>query len=112
MRRSGEVIRGHTCEAGVRELARQLGAVGRFVACLRVEQGDAAPVTVVTDADEAARLEPSGRHITLAEILGPPRYGSLPDHVRDALSRERARVTGLQLFPVLKPAGTFVSSSS
>ena len=30
------------------------------------------------------------------EILGPPRYGSLPDHVRDALSRERARVTGLQ----------------
>ena len=65
-----EVVRGHTCEAGVRELARQLGAVGRFVACLRVEKGDAAPVTVV--ADEAARLEPS------------------------ALSRERARVTGLQ----------------
>ena len=35
-------------------------------------------------------------HITVAEVLGPPRYGSLPDHVRDALSRERARVTGLQ----------------
>ena len=91
-----EVIRGHTCEAGVRELARQLGAVGRFVACRRVEQGDAAPVTVVADADEAARLEPIGRHITVAEVLGPPRYDSLPDHVRDALSRERARVTGLQ----------------
>ena len=91
-----EVIRGHTCEAGVRELARQLGAVGRFVACLRVEKGDAAPVTVVADADEAARLEPTGRHITVAEILGPPRYDSLPDHVRDALSRERDRVTGLQ----------------
>ena len=30
-----KVIRGHTCEAGVRELARQLGAVGRFVTCLR-----------------------------------------------------------------------------
>ena len=91
-----EVIRGHTCEAGVRELARQLGAVGRFVACLRVEKGDAAPVTVVADADEVARLEPNGRHITVAEVLGPPRYDSLPDHVRDALSRERARVTGLQ----------------
>ena len=91
-----EVIRGHTCEAGVRELARQLGAVGRFVACRRVEKGAAAPVTVVADADEAARLEPTGRHVTVAEVLGPPRYDSLPDHVRDALSCERARVTGLQ----------------
>ena len=90
------VIRGHTCEAGVRELSRQLGAVGRFVACLRVEKGDTGPVTVVADADEAARLEPTGRYLAVAEILGPPRYGSLPDHVRDALSRERARVTGLQ----------------
>ena len=91
-----EVIRGHTCEAGVRELARQLGAVARFVACLRVETGDTAPVTVVADADEAARLDPTSRHVTVAEILGPPRYDSLPDRVRDALSRERARVTGLQ----------------
>ncbi len=91
-----EVIRGHTCEAGVRELARQLGAVGRFVACLRVEQGDTAPVTVVADADEAARLDPAGRRLTVAEVLGPPRYDALPDHVRDALSRERGRVAGLQ----------------
>ena len=28
-----EVVRGYTCEAGVRELARRLGAVCRFVAC-------------------------------------------------------------------------------
>ena len=80
----------------MRELARHLGAVGRFVACLRVETGDTAPVIVVADADEAARLDPTGRRITVAEILGPPRYDALPDRVRDALSRERGRVTGLQ----------------
>ena len=55
-----------------------------------------APVTVVAAADEAARLDPTGRRLTVAEILGPPRCDSLPDRVRDALSRERGRVTGLQ----------------
>ena len=54
------VVRGHTCEAGVRHLARELGAICQFVACRRVETGDAAPVTVVADADEAVRLEPTG----------------------------------------------------
>ena len=90
------VVRGHTCEAGVRHLARELGAICQFVACRRVETGDAAPVTVVADADadEAVRLEPTRLHFSVAEILGPPRYDSLPDHVRDALSRERGRVVG------------------
>ena len=90
-----EVVRGQTCEAEVRELARRLGAICQFVACRRVETGDNAPVTVVAAADEAPRLEPTRRHLTVAEILGPLRYDSLPDHVRDALSRERDRVLGL-----------------
>ncbi len=88
------VVRGHTCEAGVRHLARELGAICQFVACRRVETGDAAPVTVVADADEAVRLEPTRPHFSVTEILRPPRYDSLPDHVRDALSRERGRVVG------------------
>ena len=32
-----EVVRGHTCEAGVRELARQLGGICQFLALRRVE---------------------------------------------------------------------------
>ena len=90
-----EVVRGHTCEAGVRQLARRLGAICQLVACRGVETGDTTPVTVVADAEEGARLEPARRHLTVAEVLGPPRYDSLPDHVRDALSRERDRVLGL-----------------
>ncbi len=90
-----EVVRGHTCEAGVRELARQLGAICQFLALRRVEAGDTAPVTVVADADEAEQLDPARRRFTVAEILGRPRYDSLPDRVRDALSRERDRVVGL-----------------
>ena len=90
-----EVVRGHTCEAGVRELSRQLGAICEGVASRRVESGDTAPVTVVAVAGEAAGLAPSRRRLTVAELLGPPRYDSLPDRVRDALSRERDRVLGL-----------------
>ena len=91
-----EVVRGHTCEAGVRELARQLGAICEFVACRRVETGDTGPLTVVADAGEADGLEPDRGHVTVAQTLGPPRYaGLLPDGVRDALSRERDRVLGL-----------------
>ena len=89
------VIRCHTCEAGVRQLARRLGAICQFVACRGVETGDATPVTVVADAEEGARLQPARRPLTVAEVLGPPRYDSLPDHVRDALSRERDHVLGL-----------------
>ncbi len=90
-----EVVRGHTCEAGVRELARQLGAICQFLALRRVEAADTAPITVVADADEDARLAPARRRFTVGEILGPPRFDSLPDRVRDALSRERDRVLGL-----------------
>ena len=90
-----EVVRGHTCEAGVRELSRQLGAICEGVTSRRVETGDTAPVTVVAVAGEAAGLAPSRRRLTVAELLGPPRYDSLPDRVRDALSRERDRVLGL-----------------
>ena len=60
-----------------------------------MEAGGNAPVTVVADADEAARLDAAGLRFSVAEILGPPRYDALPDHVRDALSRERDRVVGL-----------------
>ena len=55
----------------------------------------AAPVTVVADADadadadEAARRGSNRLHFTVAGILGSSRYDSLPDAVRDALSRER-----------------------
>ena len=89
------VVRGHTCEGGVRHLVQKLGAICQFVACRRVEAGGNTPVTVVADADEAARLDAARLRFSVAEILGPPRYDSLPDHVRDALSRERDRVVGL-----------------
>ena len=89
------VIRCHTCEAGVRQLARRLGSICQLVACRGVETGDTTPVTIVADAEEGARLEPARRPLTVAEVLGPPRYDSLPDHVRDALSRERDHLLGL-----------------
>ena len=89
------VVRDHTCEAGVRELSRRLGAVCQFMAARRVEAGDTAPAIVVADAGEAARPVPTGGRVTVAEILGPPRCELLPDRVRDALSRERDRVLGL-----------------
>ena len=105
-----EVVRGHTCEAGVRELARQLGAICQLVACRRVETGDTGPLTVVADADEADGLEPGRGHVTVAETLGPARYaGLLPDGVRDALSRERDRVLGLHpADPAAVDAATWV----
>ena len=62
------VVRGYTCESGVRDLARRLGSICQWLACLRVETRDQAPVTVVADADEAAGLEPAPRHVTVAEI--------------------------------------------
>ena len=79
----------------MRELSRQLGAICQGVASRRVETGDTAPVTVVAVAGEAGGLAPARRRLTVAELLGPPRYDSLPDRVRDALSRERDRVPGL-----------------
>ena len=41
------VIRGHTCESGVRHLLRLVGAVCEEVACRRVTTGDASPVLIV-----------------------------------------------------------------
>ena len=90
------LIRGHTFEAGVRELNRLVGAICEHVACRRMEAGAAAPVTVVADAQEAARLPTSAqRCLTIEELFGAPRYGSLPDAVRDAVSREWERVSAL-----------------
>ena len=58
--------------------------------------GDAAPVTVVADAREAERLGAKAqRWVTIEELFGAPRYGSLPDVVRDAVSREWERVFAL-----------------
>ena len=45
----------------------------------RVEIADTAPITVVADPDAAARLDPTRRLITVAGVLGTPRYDSLPD---------------------------------
>ena len=51
----------------------------------RVEIADTAPVTVDPDPDPdpdpaaAARLDPTRRLITVAGVLGTPRYDSLPD---------------------------------
>ena len=73
---------------------RKLGAICQFVASRRVEPGGNAPVTVVADASEAAGLDAARSRFSVADILGPPRCDSLPDHVRDALSRERDRVVG------------------
>ena len=68
------LIRGHTCEAGVRELNRLVGAVCEQVACRRMEAGDAAPVTVVADAHEAERLSTSAqRYLTIEQLFGAPR---------------------------------------
>ena len=90
------LIRGHTCEAGVRQLERLVGAVCQHVACRRVAAGDPEPVTVAADAREAERLEAKARRcITIEELCGTPRYGSLPDEVRDAVSREWERLLAL-----------------
>ena len=44
-----------------------------------MEIADTAPVTVVADPAAAARLDPTRRLITVAGVLGTPRYDSLPD---------------------------------
>jgi ATP-dependent Lon protease len=54
-----EIIRGHTHEAGVRNLEREMGAICRGVA-RQVARGESEPVTVTTD--------------NLSQFLGPPRF--------------------------------------
>ena len=90
------MIRGHTCEAGVRQLERLVGAVCQHVAFRRVAAAEAAPVTVAADARDAERREAQAQHcVTIEELFGTPRYGSLPDKVRDAVSREWERLLAL-----------------
>ena len=91
------LIRGHTCEAGVRaQLKRLVGAICQHIARRRVAAADAGPVTVAADAREAERIEARAQHcVTIEELFGTPRYGSLPDEVRDAVSREWERVFAL-----------------
>ena len=90
------MIRGHTCEAGVRQLERLVGAVCQHVAFRRVAAAEAAPVTVAADARDAERREAQAQHcVTIEELFGMPRYGSLPDEVRDAVSREWERLLAL-----------------
>jgi len=54
-----EIIRGHTHEAGVRNLERELGAICRGVA-RQVARGESEPVTVTPE--------------NLSQFLGPPRF--------------------------------------
>ena len=90
------LIQGHTCEAGVRQLERLVGAVCQHVACGRVTAGDTAAVTVVADAREIERIGVNAqRYVIIEELFGVPRYGALPDEVRDAVSREWERVLAL-----------------
>ena len=80
----------------MRQLDRLVGAVCEHVAYRRVAAGDAAPVTVVADAREIERIGANAqRYVTIEELFGAPRYGSLPDAVRDAVSREWERVLAL-----------------
>ena len=88
------VIRGHTCEAGVRHLLRLVGAVCEEVACRRVAAGDTAPVLIVAHEDERAGA-PATRRLTVEQLLGPSRHEALPEQVRDVVAREQDRVMGL-----------------
>ena len=88
------VIRGHTCEAGVRHLLRLVGAVCEEVACRRVAAGDTAPVLIVAHEGERAGA-PATRRLTVEQVLGPSQQEALPEQVRDVVAREQERVMGL-----------------
>ena len=87
------VIRGHTCESGVRQLLRLVGAVCEEVACRRVTTGDASPVLIV--AHERERSDATATRLTVDHVLGPARHETVPDAVRDVVAREQERVMGL-----------------
>ena len=87
------VIRGHTCESGVRQLLRLVGAVCEEVACRRVTTGDASPVLIV--ADEKERSDATATRLTVDQVLGPARHETVPDAVRDVVAREQERVMAL-----------------
>ena len=87
------VIRGYTCESGVRQLLRLVGAVCEEVACRRVTTGDASPVLIV--ADERERPDATATRLTVDQVLGPSRHETVPDAVRDVVAREQERVMAL-----------------
>ena len=87
------VIRGYTCESGVRQLLRLVGAVCEEVACRRVTTGDASPVLIV--AHERERPDATATRLTVDQVLGPAQHETVPDAVRDVVAREQERVIGL-----------------
>ena len=86
------VIRGYTCESGVRSLLRLVGGLCEEVACRRVATGDAGPVLIVADEGECSDAP---RRLVVDEVLGPPQHETLPDDVRDVIAREMSRVTAM-----------------
>ena len=88
------VIRGHTCESGVRHLLRLVGAVCEEVACRRVTTGDASPVLIVAHDGERPDAPASSR-LRVDEVLGPASHETVPDAVRDVVAREQERVMAL-----------------
>ena len=88
------VIRGYTCESGVRQLLRLVGAVCEEVACRRVTTGDASPVLIVAHEEERPDA-PATRRLRVDDVLGPSRHETVPDAVRDVVAREQERVMAL-----------------
>ena len=86
------VIRGYTCESGVRSLLRLVGGLCEEVACRRVATGDIGPVLIVADEGECSDAP---RRLVVDEVLGPPQHETLPDDVRDVIAREMSRVTAM-----------------
>ena len=88
------VIRGHTCESGVRQLLRLVGAVCEEVACRRVTTGDASPVLIVADEKERPNAAAT-RQLRVDQVLGSGQHETVPDAVRDVVAREQERVMAL-----------------
>ena len=88
------MIRGHTCESGVRQLLRLVGAVCEEVACRRVTTGDASPALIVAHEKERPDV-PTTRRLTVDQVLGPAQHETVPDAVRDVVAREQERVMAL-----------------
>src|SRR6185436_19844542 len=76
------IIRGYTREAGVRNLEREIGSIGRKIARRRAE-GDLAPVTIV--------------RATVEDLLGAPRH--MDEEMKDR-TRDPGVAIGLAWTPV------------
>ena len=88
------VVRGYTCESGVRHLLRLVGAVCEEVACRRVTTGDTSPVLIVAHEREGSDA-PAARRLTVDQVLGPAQHETVPDAVRDVVAREQERLMAL-----------------